>query len=766
MEPKRRRHVESYETGLIRAAAGTDIGEVRDGNEDRLVFIPKEGVYAVIDGVGGEHGGEIAAEAARTQITKALAVPRGDVTGQLKDALLLANDGILNHPQHREFPRMSCVATVARLDSDRVSWGHVGDTRLYLIDNGIQKLTRDQSPIGELEDRKEISEVEAMSHPKRNEVYHTLGEGKMQSTDGIVQVGSHDFTEHGAILLCSDGLTDLVTSERIAEIVDSHPREPRLAIEKLLDEANAEGGKDNITVVLVLGFRFGAEDDDWARTQRVSTTDDVDPGEFDEALLKTTPPDADHTSPDPRESRRRRSVPKETHSARLPDSDDIERDHWTPPRTKGDPDRTAFHGSHWSGISKRPDLGTDSDLGSGTGSGTDSGSDPDSTAPIPRESVALAGHLMPKDDSSHRNPLRNRILLLVALLAVAVLVLGPLRSAFQGSRSDGRNLEPITVASGASIQAAIDSARPGQEIRVEPGTYSEQLRIDKSVRLISSRRYEARLVVPADASSPRTAVHFAGPDSSLLQHFLIESTDEFVLDCGVRIEDGVVQLQEVRIVGADVAAVWLSGSSTGVFRILSVQGGSGRGVRSTGVANLDMEDCTVLVKKSVGNLPAIESTSTINPRIIRSTLSSENEWAVWISREDHFLSETNTIASESEDPFRLVEPEPDSETEGGQETGQEAGQEAGHERGHEAGPESGSEVTSESTSESASGSRSGAPDAVVGSDPAPQTPLVIGSLATQPSPADSAGDEAPGSVAPGSGTPDSGTEGPEDSDAR
>ena len=123
----------------------------------------------------------------------------------------------------------------------------------------IEKVTRDHSPVGEREDAREISELEAMQHPRRNEVYRDVGSEPHEPADpDFIDVQEVTFEPDAALLLCSDGLTDLVDSTSINDIVRRCGRPAADGGEALIDAANAAGGKDNVTVVYVEGEQFAA----------------------------------------------------------------------------------------------------------------------------------------------------------------------------------------------------------------------------------------------------------------------------------------------------------------------------------------------------------------------------------------------------------------------------------------------------------------------------------------------------------------------------
>jgi serine/threonine protein phosphatase PrpC len=254
------------------AAAGSDPGRERENNEDRTLCDPERGIYAVVDGVGGESGGEVAAQTA-VEILHARLSRRTAETGQLiREAIALANKKIYELAAGDPGLRgMACVLTVAVVDGDpsdpgnprsggQVTVGHVGDSRLYLLRPGeIRKVTRDHSPVGLREDAGELSELEAMQHPRRNEIFRDVGSAPHEpDEEGFVDLTSLPFPADGALLICSDGLSDLVPSQRILAVVEERADDPGAAVAALIAEANAAGGRDNVSLVLVEGERYAA----------------------------------------------------------------------------------------------------------------------------------------------------------------------------------------------------------------------------------------------------------------------------------------------------------------------------------------------------------------------------------------------------------------------------------------------------------------------------------------------------------------------------
>jgi hypothetical protein len=155
---------------------------------------------------------------------------------------------------------MACVLTVAVVNPGTAVVGHVGDTRLFALRDGrIDKITRDHSPVGEREDAGELTEAEAMRHPRRNEVYRDVGsEAHAPDDPGFIDTYEIPFESDAALLLCSDGLSDLVDSASIKQLVHQHATDPAGAVRALIAAANAAGGRDNVTAVIVEGPRFAA----------------------------------------------------------------------------------------------------------------------------------------------------------------------------------------------------------------------------------------------------------------------------------------------------------------------------------------------------------------------------------------------------------------------------------------------------------------------------------------------------------------------------
>ena len=256
-------------------AADSHPGRERENNEDRILSDPERGIYAVVDGVGGESGGEVAAQTAVDVLRSRLSRRTTDPERLIREAIALANKQIWERAQlDPDLTGMACVLTVAVVDDGHVTIGHVGDSRLYLLRRGvIRKVTRDHSPVGVREDAGDLSETEAMEHPRRNEIFRDVGSAPHEpDEDGFVDIYRETFDAESALLICSDGLSDLVSKAQIREIVEARAGRPEEAVRELIEAANQAGGKDNISVVLVEGERFGPP----GRGGRPSASTDLD----------------------------------------------------------------------------------------------------------------------------------------------------------------------------------------------------------------------------------------------------------------------------------------------------------------------------------------------------------------------------------------------------------------------------------------------------------------------------------------------------------
>jgi serine/threonine protein phosphatase PrpC len=239
--------------------AATDPGLRNAVNEDRIYVDNDRGIFLVVDGLGGHAAGDRAAQIAVDVIARELQPEDGGSGDQIRRAVALANNEIFRLAQEDpDCSGMGCVLTLAVIRDGIVTFGHVGDSRLYLIWNGsVRKLTSDHSPVGEQEDLGEMTEFEAMAHPRRNEVFRDLGSREHSVDDqDFVEIKSFRFQDRSALLLCTDGLSDSLTSTEIGAIVDTYDGDSNAVAQTLVEAAKQAGGTDNISVVFVPGPDF------------------------------------------------------------------------------------------------------------------------------------------------------------------------------------------------------------------------------------------------------------------------------------------------------------------------------------------------------------------------------------------------------------------------------------------------------------------------------------------------------------------------------
>ena len=226
-----------------RVAAVTDPGRTRRHNEDSYVIEPP--LFAIADGMGGAQAGEVASGLA----TAALKEGQADAGGEqrISDLIQEANRRVYDRSSNDpNTSGMGTTITVALVENDHVSFGHVGDSRAYLIrDAQMEQLTEDHSLVNELLKTGKLSREEAETHPQRSVITRALG------TDPDVDVDTVSVrTESGDLfLLCSDGLTDMGSEQSIIDVVERNREDIDSALRALVKEANRGGGQDNITVV-------------------------------------------------------------------------------------------------------------------------------------------------------------------------------------------------------------------------------------------------------------------------------------------------------------------------------------------------------------------------------------------------------------------------------------------------------------------------------------------------------------------------------------
>jgi protein phosphatase len=229
-----------------RAAWLTDTGRRRVRNEDAYVFEPP--LFAIADGMGGARAGEVAAGLAAAALKDGRAAVSDEAT--LEARIAEANRQVWERSVAD--PRtagMGTTVTVAFVDqpASSVVFGHVGDSRAYrLRGDELEQVTTDHSLVAELVESGVLTPEEAERHPQRSAITRAVGTERAIEADVFSLPG-----EVGDLfLLCSDGLTDMLSEAEIADVLVTAERDPEAAARALVDAANAHGGEDNITVVL------------------------------------------------------------------------------------------------------------------------------------------------------------------------------------------------------------------------------------------------------------------------------------------------------------------------------------------------------------------------------------------------------------------------------------------------------------------------------------------------------------------------------------
>ena len=285
----------------LTAAYKTDVGKQREQNEDKPYTLISEesesGLFIVADGMGGYQAGEVASKLAVEKISEALKIffvplseqptvkltplseqetiklqplqpgeqtttasshktrklPETSVAKNVEDALKAAirqaNKAIVSYGEEQSSARgLGCTVTAAFVQGDTAYVANIGDSRTYLFRNGeLTPLTKDHSLVARLVEAKQIEPEDVYTHPQRNLIYRSLGAGHKTVDPDVF----HERLQPGdTLLLCSDGLWEMVHDSDLVRVL-SEQHDPHRACDILIDLANANGGEDNITAVIV-----------------------------------------------------------------------------------------------------------------------------------------------------------------------------------------------------------------------------------------------------------------------------------------------------------------------------------------------------------------------------------------------------------------------------------------------------------------------------------------------------------------------------------
>lgn len=240
----------------MEAFAKSDVGKARDMNQDYYyISMPQEEpqIFILADGMGGYKGGEVASCLAtktalsyiKTNFEKILK-DKEEILKLIKSAMEYANMVVYEKSnQEKELEGMGTTLEVCLIYNNKVYIGHVGDSRIYRIRKEfIRKLTHDHSYVEKLVKDGTITRQEAMHHPKKNMLTKALGCTSFVEPDVTVK----GFIKDDIILICSDGLTNMLEEEEIYEIIKE---DYTLAPNRLIDKANENGGYDNVTAIVI-----------------------------------------------------------------------------------------------------------------------------------------------------------------------------------------------------------------------------------------------------------------------------------------------------------------------------------------------------------------------------------------------------------------------------------------------------------------------------------------------------------------------------------
>ncbi len=223
-------------------AVATDIGHVREGNED--TYLVMDPLFVVADGMGGHRGGEVASRLAVETMEHLF--ERGQ--GTLAELVQEANRAVFERSMlDRAVAGMGTTLTAALVEGETVHLAHVGDSRAYLLRDGtLRQVTDDHTLVHRMVQEGELTPAQARTHPHRSILTRSIG------VDVIVEVDDLTFPARvgDRLLLCSDGLTDMLDDPQIERILREAPT-PETAVQALVHDANQAGGVDNITALLI-----------------------------------------------------------------------------------------------------------------------------------------------------------------------------------------------------------------------------------------------------------------------------------------------------------------------------------------------------------------------------------------------------------------------------------------------------------------------------------------------------------------------------------
>jgi len=563
----------------IYCAGASDPGRQRNNNEDVYYANEEEdGIFIVVDGMGGQAAGERAAEIALDKLLFRLRQPVGNVEKRIKQAIVMANNAIYDEAEKNEkLWGMACVLTVAVVEeTGQVTIGHVGDTRLYKLqleaseEEKIKKLTHDHSPVGEREEAGDLSEEDAMRHPRRNEVYRDVGSQHHETDDlDFIEISQTQLESNSALLLCSDGLSDLLTKDRIRQIVDKNRTDPDAVVARLIEAANEAGGKDNITVVFAAGEKYVGKRP--AANQKMRD-------EYEDEAPTRAQVSADKTLTATRSSQ---------------------------PRVQRNPQPSTApsHDVH------QPPGHTPTFLQSDRAPGADARAQAQANSVSQRGNSDFNGSFVILSPRSEDSFLHKRVWIFLAILSlfpITAFIIGYL--ATSGGRGDeSPKTTPLPVSADTllvgptrelkRIGDALKRAKPGYTIFVDPGLYQEQLTLIDGVSVICDKEGSATIALPSSLSDDQPVVVADNLRNARFYGFRITGTEGAIetktLKVGIQVTDSKVTIERVEVSNAKEAAVFVAGSSVVEIVKSKIRDNPGTGVLAQGESKVNLTDVSL-----------------------------------------------------------------------------------------------------------------------------------------------------------------------------
>lgn len=239
----------------LNVAQRTDIGRIRANNEDNLISVvpqdnqllqEKGALFVVSDGMGGHERGEVASELTIQKVKEYYYQDRqDDIPTALQEAIKQANAAIYRASSGSGASSMGATCVAAVLHDQMLYAANVGDSRVYVLREGqLRQVTRDHSLVAQLVENGEITPAQARTHEKRNVIYRSLGQPEVE-----IDLFSEPVQEGDTLILCTDGLCNVLEDEELRTIVEQHG--PEESVQQLIACANEAGGPDNVTAIVV-----------------------------------------------------------------------------------------------------------------------------------------------------------------------------------------------------------------------------------------------------------------------------------------------------------------------------------------------------------------------------------------------------------------------------------------------------------------------------------------------------------------------------------